>query len=146
VNPDPTEDGSLARRAHPGEPAGGYFGLAAAATFLFHAGFLLFAFCGGLGLLISPKIAWVHLPAVAWSVLVNFANWTCPLTPLENRLRGRAGTRTYASGFIVHYLGPLFCPRSAPRRVEVTTAVWILACNVAVYGGILLAWHRAGGG
>ncbi len=146
MNLGPARDAAPSPEVRPSEQPGGLFGLAAVATFLFHAGFLLFAFAGGFGLLVTPKAAWVHIPAVVWATLVNFADWTCPLTPLENRLRGRAGTGTYAGGFIVHYIGPLFCPTAAPRRVEVTTAAAILACNAAIYGSILLAWHRAGGG
>ena len=30
--------------------------------------------------------------------------WLCPLTPLENALRARAGQQGYAGGFIEHYL------------------------------------------
>ncbi len=147
MNLIPREGGDSSARIRAPKQPDAVFGLAATATFLFHAGFLAFAFLGGLGLLVTPKVAWVHLPAIVWAVLVNFADWTCPLTPLENRLRGRAGTRPYAGGFIVHYIGPLFCPKSAPRRVEVITAVLILVCNAAVYGAfLLLMWRRAGGG
>ena len=34
-----------------------------------------------------PRIVWVHIPAVIYGALVEFAGFTCPLTLLENDLR-----------------------------------------------------------
>jgi len=49
-------------------------------------------------------IIWVHIPAVIYGALVEFAGFSCPLTLLENDLRQRAGEAGYRDGFIVHYL------------------------------------------
>ena len=52
-----------------------------------HAAFVIFVVLGGLLVVRWPRLVWVHLPAVAWGVLIEFAGWTCPLTPLEKYLR-----------------------------------------------------------
>jgi hypothetical protein len=65
--------------------------------------------------------------------------WTCPLTPLEKKLRTRAGQEGYAGGFIQHYVGRAVYPRGMPRRMELTAGISVLAGNAIVYACIL-AW------
>ena len=65
--------------------------LAADALVWLHLGFILFVLFGGLLPLRWPRLAWLHLPAVAWGCAVEFLGLPCPLTPLENRLRRAAG-------------------------------------------------------
>src|SRR5260370_224287 len=38
-----------------------------------------------------PRAAWVHVPVAVYGAMVEFVGFTCPLTPLENDLRRRAG-------------------------------------------------------
>lgn len=105
------------------------------AHFLF-AGFAVF---GGALVFLNPDWAWAHIPAVLWSAVVNLAGWTCPLTPLENALRMRAGQSGYAGGFVQHYFGSAVYPRGMPRRLELLAGVSILTGNALVYAGYL-AW------
>jgi hypothetical protein len=65
---------------------------------------------------------------------VNLADWTCPLTPLEKRLRRRAGQTGYAGGFVQHYIGPLVYPGGMPRRLEMVAGICVLVWNALVYG------------
>ena len=51
----------------------------------FHAVFITFVMFGGLLALWRPRLAWLHLPALAWGALVIGMGWLCPLTPLETR-------------------------------------------------------------
>src|SRR6187200_2065923 len=51
-----------------------------------------------------PWVIWVHLPAVLYGALIEFAGFSCPLTVLENDLRVRAGEAGYSGGFIEHYV------------------------------------------
>ena len=47
-----------------------------------------------------PWIVWVHIPAVIYGALVEFAGFTCPLTLLETTCAGgpgRPGTTTGSS-------------------------------------------------
>lgn len=76
----------------------------------------------------------LHLPVVAWSSIVNLANWTCPLTPLEKSLRERAGQEAFEGGWIQHYLEPLVRPLGMPRRLELVAGISILVWNAIAYG------------
>jgi hypothetical protein len=115
--------------------------LAAELVLLFHFVFVVLAVFGALGVLIAPGWIWVHLPIVIWSSVVNLAGWTCPLTPLENRLREASGGKAYEGGFVHHYLGPLVYPKGMPRRMERIAGVSILLWNGLLYGGIF--WWRS---
>jgi hypothetical protein len=115
--------------------------LAADLVLLAHFLFAAFAVLGGLLLLIDVRWAWLHLPAVLWSSIVNLAGWTCPLTPIEKDLRSRAGQAGYDGGFIQHYLGRAVYPRGMPRQMELIAGVSILVGNAIVYA-LVLAWLR----
>ena len=101
-----------------------------------HFCFVLFAVLGGFLGLVDMRWLWAHVPVVAWSAIVNLADWTCPLTPLEQALRARAGAAGYEGGFITHYIGPVVYPRGMPRQMELTAAASIVVWNIVVYGGV----------
>jgi hypothetical protein len=102
-----------------------------------HAAFVAFVVAGGLLVLRRRWIAAVHLPAVAWAALIEFAGWICPLTPLENALRARAGEAGYAGGFVEHYLLPLLYPSGLTPRIQVALGLAVLAVNVVVYAVVV---------
>ena len=101
---------------------------------LLHLVFILFALFGGLAAIRRPRIAWLHLPALAWAVTVEAAGWICPLTPLERHLRIAAGQTAYAGGFVEHYLVPILYPGSLTRADQVLLALALLLFNGVVYG------------
>ncbi|NJN46380.1 MAG: DUF2784 domain-containing protein [Candidatus Competibacteraceae bacterium] len=113
-----------------------HLSLAADATLILHAAFVLFAVFGGFVALIDVRIAIVHIPVVAWSSIVNIAHWTCPLTPLEQKLRFQAGEVSFEDGWIQHYLDRLVRPLGMPRRMELIAGVSIIMWNLLVYGFI----------
>lgn len=104
-----------------------------------HFLFAAFAVFGGLLVLYESAWAWVHIPVVLWSSVVNLMSWTCPLTPIENALRIRAGERGYSGGFVQHYIGRIVYPRGMPRQLELVAGVSIVAGNALVYACVL-AW------
>lgn len=104
---------------------------------LVHALFVGFAVIGALGWLWSPVVPWLHLPVLAWAAGINLASWTCPLTPLENRLRVAAGQSGYAGGCIQHYLERLGIAAADQRWLELRVGVAILVWNAVLY---LLVW------
>ncbi len=110
--------------------------LAASVVMSVHFLFVLLAVFGGLGVLVDLRWAWVHMPVVAWSSIVNLAGWTCPLTPLENRFRLAARHTGYEGGFVEHYLGPLIYPNGMPRRLELVAGVSIVLWNALVYAAV----------
>ncbi len=98
-----------------------------------HALFIVFVLCGGLLALRWRWIAWLHLPAVAWVVLLGVFGWLCPLTPLEQNLRQAAGGTAYSGGFIEHYLLPLIYPAGLAREVLLVMVAAVIILNIVVY-------------
>jgi len=98
-----------------------------------HALFVVFALLGGFLVLRRPWVAWLHLPAAMWAVLIEFAGWICPLTPFENELRARAGAATYGDGFISHYLLHALYPSGLTRNIQWVLGGIALAVNVLIY-------------
>ena len=113
--------------------------LLADAVLLLHLAFVAFALAGGLLALRWRWIPWLHLPALAWGVTVEWTGWICPLTPWENALRRAGGEAGYAGGFVEHYILPLLYPADLTREVQWVLGGGLLAFNVAVY---LLVWFR----
>jgi len=113
--------------------------LLADAVLLLHIAFVAFALAGGLLALRWRWIPWLHLPALAWGVTVEWTGWICPLTPWENALRRAGGEAGYAGGFVEHYILPLLYPADLTREVQWVLGGGLLAFNVAVY---LLVWFR----
>jgi hypothetical protein len=109
------------------------------ATVALHLSFILFVLGGGFLARRNPRWAWAHLPAVAWVVYLEFTGALCPLTPLENMLRAKAGDAGYAGGFVDHYLLPVIYPDGLTARVQVALGIAVVALNVLVYRRV---WHR----
>jgi hypothetical protein len=108
-----------------------------------HLGFVLFVVLGGLLALRRPRAAWVHVPAALWGAWIELAGGICPLTPLENELRRRAGEGGYTGGFVEHYLVPIVYPAGLTRTTQLLLGVLVILVNAAVYGVVLRQW-RAG--
>ncbi|MCO4891080.1 DUF2784 domain-containing protein [Cupriavidus sp. WGtm5] len=104
-----------------------------------HALFIVFVVAGGLLALRWPRAAWGHLPAAVWGVLIEWAGWICPLTPLENTLRRAAGQAGYSGGFVERYLLPLIYPAELTPAVQLWLGAVVLVVNVAIYA---LWWRR----
>jgi hypothetical protein len=104
---------------------------------LVHLAFVVFVVLGGLLVLRRPKVAWLHLPAAAWGVLIEFAGWICPLTPMEISLRVRGGEGGYAGGFIGHYVTAVLYPAGLTRGVQVILGVFALLLNAVIYSYIV---------
>lgn len=104
-----------------------------------HLVFVAFALVGGVAVLRWPRLAWIHLPAVAWGAWVQFAHRICPLTPLENWLRVRAGEAAYSSGFIEHYVAPVLYPSRMGSGLQVLLGGLLIAVNVCAYA---VVWRR----
>ena len=113
--------------------------LLADAVVAVHLAFIVFVLAGGLLVLRRRGWAALHLPAVVWGAFAEISGTLCPLTPLENSLRLRAGDAGYAGGFIEYYLIPLLYPEALTARTQVVLGLAVIAVNVVVYA---LAWRR----
>ena len=86
-----------------------------------------------------PRVIWVHLPAMVYGALIEFVGFTCPLTPLQNYLRRRAGEAGYRGGFISHYLIQWIYPAGLTRGIQIGLGLFVLLIAAIGYGGYL---HR----
>ena len=109
-----------------------------------HAVFVAFVVLGGFLAWRWRRLVMLHLPAAAWGALIEFAGWTCPLTPLENAWRLRAGHAGYAGGFIEHYLLPVMYPAGLTRTVQIVLGAVVVAVNAVAYGVLWVRWKRSG--
>ncbi|HET9708365.1 MAG TPA: DUF2784 domain-containing protein [Gemmatimonadales bacterium] len=109
---------------------------------LLHFAYIVFVIGGAILVLQRRWWMWLHLPAVAWGVWVEFFAKTCPLTPLENALRARAGQLGYAGGFIDHYVTRLVYPDGLMPRGQVVLGAFVIVVNAVLYW---LVWRRARG-
>jgi hypothetical protein len=107
--------------------------LLANAVVAFHALFILFIVFGGFLTWRWRWVAIVHIPCAVWGVLIEYRGWVCPLTPLENSLRARAGQQGYSGGFIEHYLLPAVYPSSLTPRVQLALGTLVLVINLFAY-------------
>lgn len=119
--------------------------LLADAVLTLHLAFIAFVMLGALACLRWPRLAWLHLPTVLWSIWVNLAGWTCPLTPLELALRRAAGEGFYNGSFIAHYFAPLvYPPDMRPgSTAAVALAAGVLLWNAALYAFIVWRMKRS---
>jgi hypothetical protein len=114
--------------------------IAADFILLFHLAFTLFAVLGGLLVLRRPSLLWLHLGAVFWGVVIELADWICPLTPLENFLRERGGEAGYAGGFIEHYVVRFLYPENLTIELRYLLGLGLVGVNLLIYGYVF--WTR----
>lgn len=116
--------------------------MAADALVLVHLGFILFVLLGGLLLLRWPRLIWLHIPAVAWGIVVECLHLGCPLTPWENQLRRAAGQAGYDGGFIEHYLIPLIYPAGLTPQIQLYLGAIVVLVNLSVYAWLIWRWRN----
>ena len=114
--------------------------IAADLLVLVHLGFVAFVVAGGFLAIRWPRLAWLHVPAALWGAWVEVTASVCPLTPLENAMRRRAGETGYEGGFIEHYLMPVLYPAGLTPERQRWLGALVVAVNLAAYA---LAIRRA---
>jgi len=111
--------------------------LLANAVVAFHGLFIVFVVCGGFLAWRWRWVAAMHLPCALWGILIEYRGGICPLTPLENSLRARAGQQGYGGGFIEHYLLPVMYPAGLTPRVQVVLGTAVLLVNLFAYAVLI---------
>ena len=124
-------------------------GVLADAVLVVHGLFIVWAALGAVAVWRWPKLALLHLPALAWAVWIEVSGGICPLTPLENSLRRAAGQTGYSGGFIDHYVGGAIYPDGLTRQTQWVIAGVMLTINVVLYVLMMIRVRRSvsrGGG
>ena len=104
---------------------------------LTHVLYVVFVMIGGFLAWRWREVAWLHIPAAAWGVAIEFGGWVCPLTPIENYFRARAGVAGYSGGFLDYYLTPLLYPAGLTFPRQAVLGALALAVNLLAYGVLI---------
>lgn len=107
-----------------------------------HLAFVLFVVLGGLLVVRRRWVALLHVPAAIWGILIEYAGWICPLTPLENSLRRLGGEAGYTGGFIQHYIQPVLYPAGLTRGTQIVLGSLALLVNLIAYGLVIARGKR----
>ena len=119
------------------------YGFLADLVMVLHFAFILMVVFGGILALRWQRFALLHLPAVLWALFLEFKPGTlCPLTPLEQSLRLRAGESAYRGGFIEHYLGSIIYPDMSMHD-QYFLGIGLFVLTVAIYWRVYKKWRSS---
>jgi hypothetical protein len=110
-----------------------FYRCAADAVLLLHLAFIAFVILGGLLAVWRRGIIFIHIPALAWGVLVELTGGVCPLTSLENALRIKAGAAGYSKSFMENYLLAVIYPDGITRDIQFFLGILVAGINIAIY-------------
>jgi hypothetical protein len=110
---------------------------------ILHFAFTAFAIFGGFLTWRWPKVAFLHLPALAWGCWVEVSHSICPLTPWENHLRHLGGEAGYSGGFLAHYLVRVLYPPGLTWHIQWILAALLLLINAVAYTVLAIRVRRA---
>ena len=96
---------------------------------LAHAAFVAFAVFGGWLALRWPRLAWAHVPAFVWGAAVELFGWPCPLTALEDSLRGGG-----SGDFLGRALLATLYPEGLTRAHQLALGAALVLVNAIAYG------------
>jgi hypothetical protein len=116
------------------------YGILADVVMAFHLLFLATVVFGGFLAWWRPKAWFLHAPIALYGLVVVAFGLICPLTPLEDDLRRRAGQEGLEpTGFIETYLEGVLYPGD-----QIILARWTAFSLIAVSwtGLAVIMWHR----
>ena len=104
-----------------------------------HFATVVFVVLGGLLVIFWRRVAWLHLPVVAWVIFAECFQRICPLTYLEDWLRDRGRMERYHGDFVAHYIMPVLYPEGLTPRVQVVLGAIVFLFNLSLY---VIAFRR----
>ena len=119
-----------------------FYGILADIVVLIHLAFVLFSVLGAVLIIWRRWVFWLHLPAVFWAIWIELTGGVCPLTPLENWLRNRAGQGGYPGDFVEYYLLPVLYPVGLTRNIQILLGLVVTFINAALYGFLFFKYRR----
>ncbi len=118
------------------------YGLLADLVLVAHLAFVGFVVFGEFLVLRWRRLAWVHVPVALWGAAIAVTGFTCPLTPLENRLLRLGGRAGYQGGFIEHYVTAVLYPDGLTRQAQLVLGAAVVALNLVVYWRVVAVVRR----
>ena len=118
------------------------YGLMADLVLVVHLAFVAFVALGGFLVWRWRRLGWLHVPVALWGAAIAVTGFTCPLTPLENRLRRLGGQAGYQGGFIEHYVTAALYPAGLTREAQIMLGAAVLALNLVAYWRVYLLSRR----
>ena len=100
---------------------------------LIHLLFIFFVVVGAFSYFIKPKFLYLHLPALAWGIYIQFTNSICPLTYIENWLLIKGKASFYDGGFIENYIMRVVYPLGIDANIQITLGLILLIINLSIY-------------
>ncbi|MDE0062550.1 MAG: DUF2784 domain-containing protein [Gammaproteobacteria bacterium] len=119
--------------------------LAADTMMVAHLLYIVFVVVGGLIAFRARWILWLHIPAVAWAIYVQYIGRVCPLTTWEKEFRDLAGDAGYDGGFIDHYIIPIIYPPDMTIAMHLVLGTLVILVNGGVYAALIAQARRAQG-
>jgi len=116
-----------------------FFKLASDISLIIHLIFIFFVVFGGILIFKWKRMLFLHPPCFLWGCCIEFFGWTCPLTPLENYFRQKAGEPTYASDFTDRYIYPIIYPENLSTELQTQLGVLLVIFNLMVYVAVLFS-------
>ena len=107
-----------------------------------HLAFVLFVLLGSFLAARWFWVIWLHLAAVSWGALLEFAGLVCPLTAVEVSLRKLGAEPGYEGDFIGHYIIELLYPPGLTRSLQIWLGLAVLLLNGLIYSFILARKRR----
>ena len=99
---------------------------------ILHFCFVLFVIFGGLLVLRNRSFLRLHLPALAWGILVEIFQLPCPLTWLEKLFKQLGGENVYAGGFVDYYFSAILYP-TITAQFQIFLGIVLIAFNIFIY-------------
>jgi ABC-type multidrug transport system permease subunit len=100
---------------------------------LVHFLWILFILLGFLVSFKSFKLSLIHVAGLIFTLILNLGGWYCPLTYLENHLRGSYDPQlTYTGSFIINRLQQVIYLDLDEAYLRVGAVVWV-AVNMVGY-------------
>jgi hypothetical protein len=108
-------------------------------TVAVHVSFVVFVILGGL--LVQPwhVVAFFHVPAVLYAILIQTTDLSCFLTGVEKSLRRRSGQEPYTGDFLHHYIWSRFGLSGTEPAITIVLLALIALLSFRPY----LAWAAA---
>jgi hypothetical protein len=72
-----------------------------------------------------------------WGVIVEWGNFICPLTPLENYFREIGQGEKYSQSFIEEYIYPLIYVEGLDRELQIFLGFFVIVFNLFIYVWVL---------